>query len=56
MRDQKPNSIKDPNFNIIINLHPSDGTHWVLIIRREGGPIYYFDSFGVETIILRGIC
>ena len=20
-----------------------------LVIRREGGPVYYFDSFGVET-------
>ena len=30
-------------------LHPTDGTHWVLVIRREGGPVYYFDSFGVET-------
>ena len=38
-----------PNFNIIVNLHPTDGTHWVLVIRREGGPVYYFDSFGVET-------
>ena len=49
MRDQKPVSIKDPKFNIIANLHPTDGTHWVLVIKREGGPIYYFDSFGVET-------
>ena len=30
-------------------LHPTDGTHWVLVIRREGGPVYYFDSFRVET-------
>ena len=52
MRDQTPDSIRDPNFNIIVNLHP----HWVLVIRRgdqrsgyTDGPTYYFDSFGVET-------
>ena len=49
MRDQTPDSIRYPNFNIIVNLHPTEGTHWVLVIRREGGPTYYFDSFGVET-------
>ena len=32
-----------------MNLHPTDGTHWVLVIRGEGGPVYYVDSFGVET-------
>ena len=49
MRDESPEMIKEPNFNIIVNLHPTDGTHWLLVIRREGGPIYYFDSFGVGT-------
>ena len=56
MRDQTPDSIREfaspigePNFNIIVNLHPTEGTHWILVIRREGGPVYYFDSFGVET-------
>ena len=56
MRDEIPDSIREtassigePNLNIIVNLHPSDGTHWVLVIRSEGGPVYYFDSFGVET-------
>ena len=56
MRDQSPKTIRDPasqiyepNSNIIVNLLPTDGTHWVLVIRREGGPVYYFDSFGVET-------
>ena len=49
MRDQKPDSVANPEFNIIANLHPTDGTHWVLVIRREGGPVYNFDSFGVET-------
>ena len=56
MRDQSLKTIREtasliyePNFNIIVNLHPTDGTHWVLVIRREGGLVYYFDSFGVET-------
>ena len=56
MRDQSPKTISkpasqicEPNVNIIINLHPTDGAHWVLVIRSEGGPTYYFDSFGVET-------
>ena len=37
MRDETPDSIREttspnsgePNFNIIVNLHPTDGTHWV---------------------------
>ena len=44
MRDQIPDNTSEPNVNIIVNLHPTDGTHWVLVIRREGGPVYYFDS------------
>ena len=49
MRDQTPNNISEPNSNIIVYLHPTEGTHWVLVIRREGGPVYYFDSFGIKT-------
>ena len=49
MRVEKPDNINDNNFNIIVNLHPTDGTHWVLVIRGGGGKIYYFDSFDVET-------
>ena len=56
MRDQSPKTIRgpasqiyEPKFNIIVNLHPTDGTHWVSVIRREVGPVYYFDSFVVET-------
>ena len=57
MRDQSPKTIYEPNSNIIVNLHPTEGTHWVLFIRREGGPVYYFDSFGVETPdFFRRIC
>ena len=40
MRDQTPDSIRDPNFNIIVNLHSTEGTHWVLFIRREDGTVY----------------
>ena len=29
MRDQTPDSIRDPNFNIIVNLHLTEGTYWV---------------------------
>ena len=49
MRDQTPDNTSEPNVNIIVNLHPTDGTHWVLVIRREGSPVYYFDSFDVDT-------
>ena len=56
MRDQSPKTIREPalqiyepNLNIFVNLHPTEGTQWVLVIRREGGPVYYVDSFGVET-------
>ena len=52
MRDQTPDNTSKTNSNIIVNLHPTEGTHWVLVIRREGGPVYYFDSFGVETPLL----
>ena len=40
MRDQTPDDTSESNFNIIANLQPTDGTHWVLVIRREGGPVY----------------
>ena len=49
MRDQTPDNTSEPNVNIFAKLHPTDGTHWVSVIGREGGPVYYFDSFGVET-------
>ena len=48
LADQTPDNTSEPNVKIIVNLHPTDCTHWVLVIRREGGPVYYFDSFGVE--------
>ena len=49
MRDQKPFSFNDNNFNIIVNLYSTDDTSWVLVKRREGVKTHYFDSFGVET-------
>ena len=49
MRDQTSDNTSESNVNIFVNLHPTDGTHWVLVLRREGVPVYYFDSFGVET-------
>ena len=49
MRDDKLDNTSRTNINIIVNLHPTDATHWVLVIRREGGLVYYFASFGVET-------
>ena len=49
MRDQTLNKVTNNNFNFIVNLHPTKGTHWVLVIRREDGPVYYFDRCGVET-------
>ena len=33
MRDQIPETIHNPEFDIIVHLHPSDGTHWDLVIR-----------------------
>ena len=49
MRDETSETIYENSSNIVVYLHPTDGTHWVLVIRREGCPIYYFDSFGVES-------
>ena len=49
MRDQTPLTIKNDDFNIIVILHPADVNYWILVIRRRGGEVYYFDSFGVET-------
>ena len=39
MRDHTPDNTSEPNFNIVVNLHATDGTQWVLVIRREGGPV-----------------
>ena len=49
MRDLKADNASELNFKIIVILHPTYGTHWVLVIGREGGSVYYFDRFGVET-------
>ena len=34
MRDKKPDCIKNPNFNFIVNQYLTDSTHWVIVIRR----------------------
>ena len=47
MRDQTPDNINENNYNIKVSLHPSDVTHWVLVIRRDGEKINYSDSFVV---------
>ena len=39
MRDHTLNNTSEPNFNTIVNLHPTEGTHWVLVKKREGGPV-----------------
>ena len=49
MRDAKPEMINENNFNIIVNLRPTDGFHRVLFISRRAGRHFYFDSFDVET-------
>ena len=33
MRDYKPEMVSEPKSNIIVNLHPTEGIHWVLVIR-----------------------
>ena len=33
MRDQTPLTINNNKSNIIVNLHPTDGTHWVIVQR-----------------------
>ena len=43
MRDQTQFTTNDNNFNIIVKLLPNDGTHWVLVIRKEGEEKYYFE-------------
>ena len=40
MRDKDQDNIKEKNFNIIVILHPTDGTHWVLAIRRRAGKVF----------------
>ena len=48
MRDQTPVTYIQINFNINFNLRSTVGTHWVLVVRREGGGAYHFDSFGMK--------
>ena len=41
MRDEKPEMTTETDLSIIVNLHPTDGTHWVTVIRMGGEKIYY---------------
>ena len=52
MRDQIPKTIIIEDYNIIVNLHPTDVIHWVLVIKRGTTRTYYLDNFGVETLPL----
>ena len=45
--DQKPKTIINEESNVII-LHPTHGTHWVVVIKKENTMIYCSDSFGLE--------
>ena len=45
MRDLTPKTVRDTNYIILINIHPTDGTHWVLVIEREATGTYNVDSF-----------
>ena len=45
MRDQTPKTIEDAEYNIIKILHPTDGTHWILVIKeRKLEPIILIGS------------
>ena len=35
MRDRPPDNKIDPNSNIIVYLHSTEGTHWVLVIKEK---------------------
>ena len=55
MRDQKLDSVANPEFNNIVNVHPTNGTHWVLVIRREDDLILCITLIVLVFIIIR-IC
>ena len=35
MRDQIPDNTSETNSNIIVNLRPTEGIHWVLVKKRR---------------------
>ena len=39
MRDESQEIINEHNFKIIVNLHPTDVTQWVLVIERRAGKV-----------------
>ena len=44
-----PEIIIDVSCNDIVNLHLSDGNHWVLIMKKSSNAVYYINSYSVET-------
>ena len=48
-RDEMPLAISKPSTNIIVNLHPIDGTQWVLVKRGNGSSVLSVNSFGVDA-------
>ena len=56
MSDETPLTFNDNDFNVIVNLHPTNRTHLVLVIRDQqrcdtvdADEFHYFNSFRVET-------
>ena len=49
MRDETPLTSGKDIGNFIVNLHTTDGSHWVCFIRRVG-IVYYLESYVVETL------
>ena len=45
LRDLTPKIVRDTNYIFLINIHPTVGTHWVLVIEREATKTYNFNSF-----------
>ena len=43
------NSVDEFNIKIIVNLHPTDGTHCALFISGHLHETHYFDNFGFDT-------
>ena len=49
MTDKIPLTIFEGSCIIIINLHPTNGTHWVLVVRINYCNVFYFEISVVET-------
>ena len=49
MSDEISECVNEYGCNIIDNIHPTEGNHWVLLVKNNKNAVYYFDSNGVET-------